>query len=144
MAQIKLMDKSQVYEVMDLWLRATTSANSFVEPDFWQKHYDFVREKYINEKETFIYTDEGKTLGFACVASDNMIMGLFVDPACQNRGIGTELVDYLKEEYSLLHISVYAKNRRAIEFAERGGFLIDGAVLHPYNDEIMYTMLWEK
>ncbi|MCD8181301.1 MAG: GNAT family N-acetyltransferase [Firmicutes bacterium] len=141
---IKLMEKSQTYEVMDLWLRTTTRSNSFVEPDFWQKHYDFVKEKYIDENDTFVYIEDGKIAGFTGVSPDNMITGLFVDPDFQNRGIGTELINHLKSKYSILHIEIYARNRKALAFSTNLGFVIDGAVRHPHNNEIMYTMLWSE
>ena len=51
MENIERMKPSQTYEVMDLWLRTTIHSNSFVEENFWETHYDFVKEKYINGKE---------------------------------------------------------------------------------------------
>lgn len=141
---IKLMEKNQTYEVMDLWLRTTMHSNSFVEQNFWEKHYDFIKDKYINEKDTFVYMENGKIIAFTCVSDDNKIGGLFVDPDCQNRGIGTEIINFLKSEYSILHIEVYARNRKALAFATRMGFIIDGAIRHEYNNEVMYTMLWNS
>ena len=55
MENIERMKPSQTYEVMDLWLRTTIHSNSFVEENFWETHYDFVKEKYINGKENFVY-----------------------------------------------------------------------------------------
>ena len=54
MENIERMKPSQTYEVMDLWLRTTIHSNSFVEENFWETHYDFVKEKYINGKENFV------------------------------------------------------------------------------------------
>ena len=45
MENIERMKPSQTYEVMDLWLRTTIHSNSFVEENFWETHYDFVKEK---------------------------------------------------------------------------------------------------
>ena len=60
MENIERMKPSQTYEVMDLWLRTTIHSNSFVEENFWETHYDFVKEKYINGKENFVYIIDGK------------------------------------------------------------------------------------
>lgn len=141
---IKLMDKSRIGEVMDLWLRTAPYSNSFVEPDFWETHCDFIKENYIEQNDTFIYEEDGIIKGFACVSADNKITGLFVAPESQNKGIGTELVEFLKTEYSLLHANIYLKNRKAIKFSARLGFVIDGALLHEHNNEIMYTMMWNR
>ena len=141
---IKLMDKTNTYEVMDLWLRATTHSNPFVEPNFWETHYDYVKDTYIKENDTFIYISDGKIVGFASVSADNGIDGLFVDPDYQNRGIGTELIDFLKSEYSMLQTNIYAKNRKALAFSMKLGFIIDGAIRHEKNNEVMYTILWTE
>ena len=99
MENIERMKPSQTYEVMDLWLRTTIHSNSFVEENFWETHYDFVKEKYINGKENFVYIIDGKIVAFTGVTEDNRITGLFVDPEYQNKGIGTALINFLKSEY---------------------------------------------
>ena len=53
MENIERMKPSQTYEVMDLWLRTTIHSNSFVEENFWETHYDFVKEKDRNTFSTF-------------------------------------------------------------------------------------------
>ena len=103
---IRLMNKSETYDVMDLWLRTSNYSNSFVAADFWQTHYDYIKQKYIDKKDTFVYVKDDKIVGFTVVAADNEIGGLFVDPEYQNNGIGTELINFLKK-YSL-----YKNNRR--------------------------------
>ena len=142
MENIERMKPSQTYEVMDLWLRTTIHSNSFVEENFWETHYDFVKEKYINGKENFVYIIDGKIVAFTGVTEDNRITGLFVDPEYQNKGIGTALINFLKSEYNMLHIPIYARNRKALAFATRTGFIIDGALRQEHNGEVMYTMLW--
>ena len=85
---------------------------------------------------------DGKIVAFTGVTEDNRITGLFVDPEYQNKGIGTALINFLKSEYNMLHIPIYARNRKALAFATRTGFIIDGALRHEHNGEVMYTMLW--
>ena len=141
---IKLMDKNETYEVMDLWLRTTTHSNPFVEQNFWQTHYDYVKSRYIDEKDTYVYTADNKIVGFTVVGEDNEIGGLFVDPDYQNRGIGTELIHFLMTEYTLLHTYIYAKNRKAFAFSVKLGFIIDGAIRHDKNNEVMYDIIWTQ
>ena len=105
MENIERMKPSQSYEVMDLWLRTTIHSNSFVEENFWETHYDFVKEKYINGKENFVYIIDCKIVDITGVTEDN-------------------------------------RNRKALAFATRTGFIIDGALRHEHNGEVMYTMLW--
>lgn len=144
MANIKRAGKPQMYEIFDLWQRTETKSNSFISDNFWQTHYDKVKKKYFTNSECFVYMTDGKIVGFICISEKNNIAGLFVDPEYQNRGIGTELVEFAKTEYSMLNLNVYAKNRRSLCFAAARGFVIDGAVLNPDNDEIQYTMIWNE
>lgn len=142
MANIKRAEKPQTYEILDLWLRTASHAHPFIEDNFWEKHYDKIKSKYFSDGEGFVYTVGDKIAGYICVTDENYISGLFVDPDFQHRGIGTEIIEFIKTEYSLLHINVYAKNRDMLKFCTHRGFLIDGAALNPDNEEIEYTMIW--
>jgi GNAT superfamily N-acetyltransferase len=144
MVNIKRAEKSQTYEILDLWLRSATHANPFIEDNFWEKHYDRVKSKYFTDSEDFVYMIDDKVVGFICITDENFIAGLFVDPDYQNRGIGTEMIEFAKTEYSLLHLNVYAKNRSMLNFSTHRGFLIDGAIRNPYNEQIQYTMIWNE
>lgn len=141
---IRRMDKSETYEILDLWMRSLTHGNSFIENDFWQKHYDMAKETYLNEKDNFVCTEDDRIVGFICVDSANSINGVFVDPEYENRGIGTALIEFVKERCPLLHMDVYMKNRRTLAFANYHKFLIDGAIRDPINGEIQYTMIWTE
>lgn len=142
---IRRLEKSESYELLDLWMRSFTHGNSFIENDFWQKHYDIAKETYLNEKDNFVYTDDnGQIIGFICVDSTNSVRGVFVDPKYENRGIGTALMNYVKDIYTILRMNIYMKNKNTLNFATYHGFLIDGALRDPINGEIQYTMLWSK
>ena len=142
MENIERMKPSQTYEVMDLWLRTPSESTTFDDENFGQTHYHWVTEQDIHGKENFVYIIDGKIVAFTGVTEDNRITGLFVDPEYQNKGIGTALINFLKSEYNMLHIPIYARNRKALAFATRTGFIIDGALRHEHNGEVMYTMLW--
>lgn len=144
MEYIRRAEKPQTYEILDLWLRTASHDNPFIEDNFWERYYDQVKARFFTGREGFVYKLDGKIVGYICVTDENYIAGLFVDPQFQNRGIGTRLIEFVKTEYSLLHINVYAKNRGMLEFCTHRGFLIDGAVRHPDNEQIQYTMIWNQ
>ena len=48
--------------------------------------------------------------------TDNYIAGIFVKEAAQSKGIGKQLLNYVKELKSVLSLNVYQKNIRAISF----------------------------
>ena len=139
---IRRMEKSETRDVMDLWLRTSNYSNSFVKSEFWTTHYEYVKQKYIDKKDTFVYIKDDRIVGFAVVDCGSEICGLFVDPAYQNRGIGRELIAFLKSEYTRLRIDIYAKNRKAFAFSVQMGFVVDGASRQANNNELMYAMAW--
>lgn len=144
MDSIKIMTDSQRYEVLDLWLRCIMLENPFITENFWQMHYDKAKSEYLDGKDNYVYIVNGKIAGFICITNQNFIKGLFVDPAYRRRGIGRKLLEYAKEQYSMLHIKIYMKNRSIIKFATYMGFVIDGAVMHRETGEIKYNMIWNE
>lgn len=139
---IRRMEKSEARAVMDVWLRTSNYSNSFVESDFWTMHYEFVKQKYIDRKDTFVYIKDNTIVAFTVVDENNEICGLFVEPVYQNRGIGGELIEFLQSEYNRLRTEIYAKNRKAFAFSMQMGFTVEGASRQESNNEIMYTMVW--
>ena len=141
---IRRMDKSESFEILELWMRSMTHGNDFIESDFWQKHYDKAKEMYLNEKDNFVYIKDEKIVGFICIDSENSVGGVFVDPDYENQGIGTALMNFIKNSYTLLHLSIFMKNRRTLAFANYHDFVIDGAEKDSISGEIQYTMIWQK
>lgn len=138
------MTNSQRYEVLDLWLRCVMQETPFIEGNFWQTHYDRVKNDYLTGRDNYVYMVDGKLAGFICITNQNFIKGLFVDPKYRHNGIGEKLVRFAKENYSILHVRVYVKNRSMIAFATHMGFVIDGAVMHRETGEIRYSMIWNE
>ena len=45
--------------------------------------------------------------------------------------------------YTKMHYpKIYARNRKALAFSVKLGFVIEGAERHAGNNEVMYCMLW--
>ncbi len=144
MDQIKRMNNAQRYDVLDLWLRCTMQENPFIEDNFWQKHYDEVKNNYLTGRDNYVYMIDGNIAGFLCVTNKNFIKGLFVDPKYRNRGIGSKLIRFAKQTYQLLQVNVYTKNRAMFNFATHTGFVIEEATLHRDTGEIRYLMIWKE
>lgn len=144
MDNIQRMTKYQRYEVLDLWLRCLMFENELIESNFWQKNYDKVKNDYLVGSDNFVHMINGKIAGFICVTNENFIKGLFVAPLFRGNGIGERLLRYIKEQYSMLHVNIYIKNRSMITFATHMGFVIDGAFMNRETGEIRYSMIWNE
>lgn len=59
------------------------------------------------------------------------------------QGIGKLLLDFAKEKRMKLHLNVYQKNIRAINFYQREDFEIRGEGLDEATGEKDYEMIWQ-
>ena len=62
----------------------------------------------------------------------------------QSRGIGKELLDFVKEKKAGLALHVYQKNEKAVRFYLREGFRIQREMTDEDTKEEEYLMEWSK
>ena len=75
----------------------------------------------IAEDETWLAVVDGRVLGLACL-KDDWLMQLHVDPARQNRGVGTALLHRVKAERPAgFQLWTFQANTGARRFYERHG-----------------------
>lgn len=144
MITIQKMDDHHRYDVLDLWLRCTAAQNPFLEPNFWENNYNDISSKYLQNCENYLYMDGGRILAFICVSDNFYVKGLFVDPDYRGKGIGRKLIRHIKENYTELHLNIYAKSRRIFNLASGEGFMINGAKYQEESGQVKYTMAWHK
>ena len=75
---------------------------------------------------------------------NNYIEGIFVDTNNQCNGIGTSLLNKVKESRNNLTLSVYKKNTNTICFYKKNGFVITSENIDKNTKEIEYTMTWNN
>ena len=73
---------------------------------------------------------------------DNYIAGIFVDASARAAGIGSQLLDRVKQDRKSLRLSVYKKNTAAVSFYRKQGFQIDKESVDPETSEAEYAMTW--
>lgn len=139
---IREFQRSDTEQVMKLWLSGNIDAHSFVPEEYWCSHFDEVQEALLQAK-SFVYELDGKVVGFIGLMSE-YIAGIFVDKSCRSSGIGTQLMNYVKQKYPMLSLNVYRKNLRAIAFYQKEGFAIQSEGVEEDTGEIEYTMFWEQ
>ena len=78
------------------------------------------------------------------VLMKNIIEGIFINSEAQSRGLGKSLLDFVKEKKERLHLNVYQKNTRAINFYKKEGFKIESTTIDEITKEKEYFMVWER
>ena len=109
---------------MKIWLDASVKAHRVISEEFWKAHMNEVRDVYLPQAETFVYEDRHQLKGFISVILDNFIGALFVDTENQNQGIGTKLLEYVRQNRSSLTLKVYTQNEKALNFYQKNDFKI--------------------
>lgn len=100
-------------KIMQLWLEGNQQAHDFIDPEFFQQNYEFV--KMLIPMSTIYVQDLNGIKGFIGL-TENYISGLFVDKDFQRQGTGKALIDKAKQRYNELLVHVYKKNSAAIDF----------------------------
>ena len=120
--------------VMEIWLTANKKAHSFVPESYWDSHFAEV-ENMMPQAELYVYEEENGLM-------DDYIAGIFVKYGEQSKGIGKQLLDYVKEQNSTLTLHVYQKNIRAVSFYQREQFSVQSEGIDADTNENEFTMVW--
>lgn len=119
---IRLMKLEETEVVADLWLETSIAAHSFVAEEFWYKHYDEIKDKYLPCSVTYVAEEDEQAIGFISILAWKKIGGLFVAVDFQRQGIGRTLLEQAKVLCTSLELDVYAKNEKAVQFYLKQGF----------------------
>lgn len=138
---IRRFQKSDTGQVMQIWLSGNEEAHSFIPKGYWQSHFSMVQEQ-LTQAEVFVYETDKIIKGFVGM-TEEYIAGIFVDRTYRSLGIGTQLLEYVKQLHDTLTLGVYEKNKRAVAFYVREGFSIVSKEFDEATGEMEYTMVWK-
>lgn len=138
---IREFQKSDIEQVMRIWLMGNTEAHPFIPEDYWKSNFEEV-QKQISQADVLVYEAEGSILGFMGIV-EGYIAGIFVDEKYRSAGIGKQLLNDAKRKNNALSLSVYQKNKRAVEFYLREGFLVSEEGVDEDTGEVEYGMVWK-
>ncbi|AYV33944.1 GNAT family N-acetyltransferase [Erysipelothrix rhusiopathiae] len=137
---IRYMEIPEIDQVMEIWLKCNLEVHSFVDASFWNDNYDSVKEMMENAN-IYVSVEDGVIQGFAGVTEGYYLAGIFVSKDSRNKGIGKQLLDYIKARYDELTLDVYDQNIKAQSFYKREGFV----VVETHNDgPTEHTMVWPE
>lgn len=121
---IRRFEENDLSAIMQIWLDANLQAHSFIDEAYWKGNFELV-STLLPQAEIYVYENEktGEIEGFVGLAED-YIEGIFVKPGSQSKGIGSQLLSYVKNIKSRLTLSVYKMNQGAISFYQREQFSI--------------------
>ena len=139
---IRKFEKKDINAVMEIWKKENIRVHNFIAKDYWKDNYEYVKD-ILPKADIYVYILDEKIVGFVGV-NNNYIEGIFIDINNQHSGIGTSLLDKIKEKKDNLILNVYKQNKNAIKFYEKNNFIIISENIDKNTNEIEYTMNWKR
>ena len=139
---IRKFEKNDINTIMEIWENENIRTHNFIEKEYWKNNYKYVKDILPNA-DIYVYVLGEQIVGFVGL-NNNYIEGIFVDINNQHNGIGTSLLDKIKEDKENLTLNVHKKNANAIKFYEKNNFIITSENIDKNTNEIEYTMTWKK
>lgn len=103
----------------------------------------FIRDVLLPDHEVWVVEKGGRLIGFAGLGKD-LLGHLWVEPATQNRGVGTALLALAKERRpGGFRLWVFQKNMGARRFYERQGLTLVQLTDGRANEELEPDALYE-
>lgn len=139
---IRIATNVDFEELTAIWLEASIKAHDFISSAYWRKNADDMKIKYLPASQTWILEDdEHQALGFVSMLN-NHIAALFITAEHQSKGLGLQLMLFLKSKYDRLTLNVYAQNKQALNFYLKNGFQLIKEFIDENTGEKDLLMEW--
>lgn len=139
---IRKMNQEELNRVMDIWLETNIKAHNFIPAEYWKDNFELIKG-LISQAEIYIYEKNKNISGFIGM-SGNYIAGIFVKEEEQSKGIGKELLNFVKNIKKELSLNVYKKNIKAVNFYKRENFHVINEGIDEAAGEKEFFMEWKK
>ena len=139
---IRVFEEKDLNKVAEIWLDTNIKAHHFIPAEYWQSNFEAVKKMFL-QAEIYVYEEADSIQGFIGL-DNNYIAGIFVCSAVQSKGIGKQLLDYVKTVKSELSLNVYKKNTRAVQFYQRENFSVLRESVDENTNEAEYFMTWKS
>ncbi len=140
---IRRYETEDLEELLDIWMKASLAAHSFIPVDILKSTQQLIRDKYLGISESWVVVEDGAIVAFMSLV-DHYIGGLFVLPGKQGQGYGRALIDKAKKEKHSLTLGVYEKNKKAFEFYQNCGFVCQDRELQEETNETVLKMSFSE
>ncbi len=127
---------------VSIWYSASVKAHHFISEDFWSSQKNNMRDLYLPNCETWVYEIDHSIVGFISYYQGE-IPAIFVTPHAQSHGVGTALLNFLKQKYNDLSLTVYKQNKNSLQFYLHNGFTTVEESICPHTGHLQIVMHWK-
>ena len=119
--EIRELQRNEIPVVVHLWYETSVYAHSFISAEYWKVNKEMMEREYLPYSETYLALIENELTGFVSLVG-NYLAAIFVKKNNQRMGVGTELLNFVKERRSEIELKVFKKNTAGIIFYKKNGF----------------------
>lgn len=120
---IRKYNDNEIPTLVNIWEQSSRIAHPFLTEEFTLMVKQAMKETYLPNSNTWVYVEANNILGFISMI-ENEIGGLFVSPEHHAKGIGTALVNHMKQFHKNLEVEVFDQNKIGKPFYEKYGFKV--------------------
>lgn len=139
---IRIFNIDDLDNIMNIWLNNNIKTHNFIDKNYWINNFDYVKT-LLPTSEIYVYEINNSIIGFIGI-NKNYIEGIFIKEEYQNKGVGSKLLNYIKNLYNELYLNVYKNNDNAIEFYKKHNFNIVKEKIDENTNEIELVMQYKK
>ncbi|MBS5793376.1 MAG: GNAT family N-acetyltransferase [Lachnospirales bacterium] len=139
---IRIFNIDDLDNIMNIWLNNNIKTHNFIDKNYWINNFDYVKT-LLPTSEIYVYEINNSIIGFIGI-NKNYIEGIFIKEEYQNKGVGSKLLNYIKNLYNELYLNVYKNNDNAIEFYKKHNFNIIKEKIDENTNEIELVMQYKK
>lgn len=139
---IRIFNIDDLDNIMNIWLNNNIKTHNFIDKNYWINNFDYVKT-LLPTSEIYVYEINNSIIGFIGI-NKNYIEGIFIKEEYQNKGVGSKLLNYIKNLYNELYLNVYKNNDNALEFYKKHNFNIIKEKIDENTNEIELVMQYKK
>jgi putative acetyltransferase len=125
--------------LIEIWEQSSSFAHPFLDVEFTKMVKKAMTEVYLPNSDTWVYIESKKIIGFISMI-ENEIGGLFVNPKHLSKGVGTSLVNFIKQFHKELEVEVFELNEIGKPFYEKYGFKVIKEYIHEGSNQKVIRM----
>ena len=130
-------------DIMHIWLEENLRAHNFIDKNYFINNFNMVKS-ILPDYDIYVFREDDSIKGFIGIDERGYIEGIFVSDEYKGKKIGTALIEKAKENYDKLSLSVFKKNKKALNFYIKCGFEIEKESIDSDTNEVEYLMVYKK
>lgn len=140
---INFKSEDEKDKIISLWYQSALNEYNFLPLDYFNKFSKILYDN-LDLQNILVCDYENDILGFIGMIDKECISYLYVDVIYQHRGIGTALLNELKNSKNILKVKIFKEARNSVKFFENNGFKIKKEDIDKDTNSAVYYMEWIK